>query len=530
MLCRKDVRRRKPLRRNTSLVSERLEYRRLLTLAVSLSVESISESPGGEQIQAVISRDGTTNDSLEVDLTSSAPLSIWSPAGVTIPAGETSVIVDIQTVNNPTIDGRQNVSLIASSDGHVDGIGILSVLDDDTEDFRSIGGHLSGAIEANSYFVTSDLMVDAESSLVVEAGARLRFSPGVGIHVDGTLLVKGLVDSPVQMTSAAITPAPGDWSGIVTSTNVDVLIEHAELSFATTGISTNSSNANDIVIRHSEIHDNSSHGILVAGVSFASTPISVASNRIFRNAESGVRVSATSFGGPRNGKGASAEIVDNEIFGNTVSGIAASSSYFRGAGFANGAGADVDIRRNEIYDNTYGIDASSHASGTFGGAGTHGDIANNLIRNNDEGIRVSETGDRSSATLDTVNNTIVFNSSAGIAWAATEMDTRNNIIAFNGIGVASRESANVGLESGRVSHNLIFGNEHGPFDNFPIGFGDTTAHNRNGLPSDVAMNIFVPPMFLGDTYNLSEGSPAIDAGTDVEAPNKDHEGQPRGQA
>ena len=54
--------------------------------------------------------------------------------------------------------------------------------------------------------------------------------------------------------------------------------------------------------------------------------------------------------------------------------------------------------------------------------------------------------------------------------------------------------------------------------------------NANGDPCDMTFNIFSDPLFVGNqTWYIKEDSPCIDAGTSVEAPDVDIDGESRPQ-
>ena len=68
------------------------------------------------------------------------------------------------------------------------------------------------------YSITDDIYVDGNATLTVEAGATLAFAEGVGISIGytnaGKLVATGTAQNLITFTSAASSPAAGDWNTI----------------------------------------------------------------------------------------------------------------------------------------------------------------------------------------------------------------------------------------------------------------------------------------------------------------------------
>ena len=75
---------------------------------------------------------------------------------------------------------------------------------------------LDAAIE---YQLTSSLVVENGGSLTIPAGTTIKATGGTSSYIavaqGGKIYVEGTADSPVVMTSANATPAPGNWGGLV---------------------------------------------------------------------------------------------------------------------------------------------------------------------------------------------------------------------------------------------------------------------------------------------------------------------------
>jgi hypothetical protein len=78
-----------------------------------------------------------------------------------------------------------------------------------------LGGTLPPGVtiltSTDSYRVTSPLVIPSGAELVIEAGTVLRFDPGTGIRVEGSLVARGTDDSPIIFTSSSAAAAPADW-------------------------------------------------------------------------------------------------------------------------------------------------------------------------------------------------------------------------------------------------------------------------------------------------------------------------------
>lgn len=127
-----------------------------------------------------------------------------------------------------------------------------------------------------------------------------------------------------------------------------------------------------------------------------------------------------------------------------------------------------------------------------------------------------------------LNNSILGNQGAGVS---SDLNLNgapalhNNLIAKNGQGV--RVERTFTNQVRWVSHNNVFANG-ADWVNYPAEFGDVVTQNPKGTPSDIHMNLSVDPMFVAeDDYHLDPESPLVNAGTVLEAPKGDFEGDHR---
>lgn len=111
-------------------------------------------------------------------------------------------------------------------------------------------------IAANTtYDVLSKLNVPVGESLVIPAGAKLRFyGVETELRVDGNVQVQGVAGNPVTFTSGLTTPAKGVWAGIVITPNsTGSSIEGAVVEWASNGVFFNASAG---TVRASTIRNN----------------------------------------------------------------------------------------------------------------------------------------------------------------------------------------------------------------------------------------------------------------------------------
>jgi hypothetical protein len=111
---------------------------------------------------------------------------------------------------------------------------------------------------AELYVVTCNVLIKEGSTLDVEPGSIIKVEQGRSVEVQGTLDANGTASEPVALTSwrddsiggdtngdgSASGPAAGDWGGVYASPagagnpNPKVDLDHVELSYAQTGLST----------------------------------------------------------------------------------------------------------------------------------------------------------------------------------------------------------------------------------------------------------------------------------------------------
>lgn len=97
--------------------------------AVTLTLNAPATATEGTSFPVTLSLSGPPTGNISVRITSSDITEAFPPATVVIPAGQTSVVFNVQAVQDGFIDGTQVATLTAHVDGWTDGTAAVSVLD-----------------------------------------------------------------------------------------------------------------------------------------------------------------------------------------------------------------------------------------------------------------------------------------------------------------------------------------------------------------------------------------------------------------
>jgi len=213
----------------------------------------------------------------------------------------------------------------------------------------------------------------------------------------------------------------------------------------------------------------------------------------------------TGGGGGNHGGGISMYGSDATISNDIITG---NTGYLLGGGIYVQGGAPR-IQYNRIQNNI----ADGQNNFAYGGGiqmeSAKGSVLSNIIANNT--LTAAPAPDTNGGGIDiggggpvlVANNTIVGNTKNGVH-AAANVTLFNNIIMTHPVGVSATGAAIVSSK-----YNIFFGN---------------TANAQGFVLS--ATDLTVNPQLTAD-YHLNAGSPAIDAGTHTNAPNRDIDRQPR---
>ncbi|MBN2431626.1 MAG: right-handed parallel beta-helix repeat-containing protein, partial [Acidobacteria bacterium] len=133
-------------------------------------------------------------------------------------------------------------------------------------------GAVSGTwtLSGSPYLVQGDITIESSQLLTVEPGVEVRFAAGAGLVVTeyGRLFAEGTPEALIVFTSQAVSPVPGDWTGLkFARTGNRVTVRYCRIEYAATAILCTSwdckceADDNFSVIENCQILSNSQDGI-----------------------------------------------------------------------------------------------------------------------------------------------------------------------------------------------------------------------------------------------------------------------------
>jgi parallel beta-helix repeat protein len=427
-------------------------------------------------------------------------------------------------------------------------------------------GNVSGVWEDNFYGIYGDITVPAGDSLVIEAGATIRFYGNYHFFVRGYLAIKGNEVNNILIDRGYPHLTP-QWQGIdfFDESNDHNFIKFANIKHAYDGIyaykckpslqnvilSSNShsgiycDNSAHMVVRNTEITGSiTEYGIYIynsaqptldsvyihhvnRGIETYSSAFPMISNSIISNNSNYGIVFSYSSG----------KVINCDIYSNTNDGI----HFIRANGYTL-----PEIRNCRIYSNTdngvefynsYGnMDScdiyANTSSGIYCGRGsgtiniTNSDIYDNshgiyvrngnvrikknrINNNKSDGIYKSSSG----STLTLEYNTIILNSSDGIEVNASNNTFKNNIIYDNSqFGIRSNSNVEI-FQYNDLSENLS--GQISDLNKMPVNTWVMTSQTPDGSPADIYRNFSENPRLVdaeNNDFHLRYDSPCIDAG------------------
>ncbi|MFN9720985.1 MAG: beta strand repeat-containing protein, partial [Planctomycetota bacterium] len=204
------------------------------TLTMVIAATSIAENGGAAATTAVITRSGSTNADLIVNLSSSNEARAkFASATATIPSGQISVTVNVSAVDNTTAESEATVTLTAAATGFISGTDTVVVTSDEIAALTVTAAQSTfaeNAAEAARTFTVSRNTTDKSTAVTVNLASnttsRLTVPASVTIPANAssvtfvaTTVNNTTVDANVDVVITA--SAAGLASGTVTVTVTD---------------------------------------------------------------------------------------------------------------------------------------------------------------------------------------------------------------------------------------------------------------------------------------------------------------------
>ncbi|WP_167546552.1 reprolysin-like metallopeptidase [Stieleria maiorica] len=145
------------------------------SLSVLIQTSAISEN-GGTSTATVIRNNGSSGD-LEVTLTSGDGSEANVPATVLIPDGSDRATFVVSAVDDQVFDGPQTIEITASATGLVDGVSVITILDDESIPRPLVGIDFDTGSETPTHWtpIGSRQTPTTEQNLKNETGAATDF-------------------------------------------------------------------------------------------------------------------------------------------------------------------------------------------------------------------------------------------------------------------------------------------------------------------------------------------------------------------
>ncbi|WP_444908200.1 right-handed parallel beta-helix repeat-containing protein [Microbulbifer sp. SSSA008] len=110
-----------------------------------------------------------------------------------------------------------------------DNLSVLNELSGDITSDMELAAH-------QTYVVTGDVDINSGVALTVNEGATILFDGNFKFEVNGSLTASGEENAPVVFTSAQVSPAKGDWYGIVVNSGGSLSLNHAVIEYSDYGV------------------------------------------------------------------------------------------------------------------------------------------------------------------------------------------------------------------------------------------------------------------------------------------------------
>jgi RHS repeat-associated protein len=311
--------------------------------------------------------------------------------------------------------------------------------------------------------ITGDITVPEGLTLTIAAGTTVQFlalnDDTAGGHdpsriellINGSLIAEGTVLEPIVLTSNAITPAAGDWSGIRQTGSGQLTLRHTTVEYASFGVDYRVDGEFTVspTIENSTIRHTNGRGLYIEGKGAANLTASIQNNAIHNHGKDGVYLSATG-----TNTIVSTTVTNNQVHSNNNYGI-----YLEGSSYSNSAFTAL-VNNNQVHDcRTYGIYVYNRS--TTNDVQLVGNTVYNITNSSAWGIYVNNSNN--SPRLEIVNNTVYSNQGGGLYFynnyhsgAITPLIQGNTLRDNNGIGLRVHNYR--GTHTPLVKQNTVYNN------------------------------------------------------------------------
>ena len=145
------------------------------------------------------------------------------------------------------------------------------------------------------YVLTDSVIIPVGIRLTIEAGARIEFSPGARLIVNGTLDLKTTYAAPAILTASVVNPTTADYWGGMLIKNGNQVIQHLNIENVRTGIEVNASN---VSVRYSNFVNCSISCLAYLGASDSIVSGVFENNHLIANNRSSARGIKIAFASP----------------------------------------------------------------------------------------------------------------------------------------------------------------------------------------------------------------------------------------
>ncbi|MBC8277042.1 MAG: right-handed parallel beta-helix repeat-containing protein [FCB group bacterium] len=349
---------------------------------------------------------------------------------------------------------------------------------------------LTGSLEGEwdpsegTYLLYGEVYVEMGNTLVINPGVQVKFADDIDFSIYGTLTANGTEEDSIRFTSSQVFPIIGDWGRIkfLGTTSSNSILQYCIVEWAVQGIRLESSSPS---IVHCSIRNNAEQGIYALNTFMTLDSSAISNNGLSTLSGSGMVI----VGGAPHLRGN--EISCNGHDGIVCSGI--SGGEISGNNIHNnsevGLNLDEDCNSVEIFGNYLSYNGV-HGMYIYqcGTAGNPLDIHHNVIFRNEYNAIYSYT-----SYPKIYNNTLTNNLRDGIFCYSGSVVLYSNIIDNN-----EERGIYIQNASATINYNDVWNNYEDYKDCNP-GASDISADPLYEYAGE-------------DNYQISEGSPCIDAG------------------